>query len=225
MAHLSLVRKEVSLEKTNKIFWRSLLDHIRRELQGKPVETILDVGCNEGGLLEKLASAFHPYQLIGIEPNFEHRERTSIRLKSINSISQVLPPERWLEVKDRSVDLLTCHEVLHLVQDLSNLFTNFERVLLKHGTAYVVTGCHTENPLWATWSQQLRNSGQNIFDHSPFDIIRLAFDAGLQCELRPLRRDGWIIYNPDSSSFKCPSIGTLIDHQYRNKLLFRLSRL
>ncbi|MDE2916666.1 MAG: class I SAM-dependent methyltransferase [Paracoccaceae bacterium] len=219
-----MIFEKDTLERSNRIFWQSLLDHIRKDVQGRPVNTILDVGCHEGGLLEKLASTFHPLELIGIEPVIEFRERTRFRLRPLNPKARILPPENWFEVSERSVDLLTCHEVLHLLEDLTEFFVNIERVLCNYGSAFVVSGCHTDNPAWEYWSKQLRNSGQVVFNRTPFEIINQAIEAGLQCEFRPLRRDGWIIFDPEKSWSKFTSINTLIDHQYRNKLLFRLSR-
>ena len=120
-----------------------------------------------------------------------------------------------------SVDIVTCHEVLHLVEDLPSLFGNIARVLRAQGSAFIVVGCHTENPVWKAWSAKLRDSGQTVFDRTAFDILRTGIAAGLHGALRPLRRDGWIIYNPDNTAFDYPSTVDLLDHQYRNKLLFR----
>jgi hypothetical protein len=58
-------------------------------------------------------------------------------------------------------------------------------------------------------------------DRAPFDILRVGIDAGLTGALRPLRRDGWVIYDPDRAAFKYSSVEELFDHQYRHKLLFR----
>ena len=210
-----------SLEQANEIFWQSLLDHVRRDFHGGPVDGVLDVGCHHGGLLVKLASALRPKHLTGIEPVSHSRERALFRLRTLAPTVAVLPPARWPEVPAASVDLVTCHEVLHLVEDLPGLFENIARVLRASGSAFIVAGCHTENPVWEVWSSQLRESGQTVFDRTPFDILRAGIAAGLHGALRPLRRDGWIIYNPDNACFKYPSTKTLLDHQYRHKLLFR----
>ena len=68
MSPVPLPEDDSSLEKANEIFWQSLLDHIRREFHGKPVDGVLDVGCQHGGLLVHLASALRPKRLTGIEP-------------------------------------------------------------------------------------------------------------------------------------------------------------
>ena len=177
-----------------------------------------------GGLLVQLASALRPKQLTGIEPASHSRERALFRLRTLAPTVVILPPERWAEVPASSVDIVTCHEVLHLVEDLPSLFGNIARVLRTRGSAFIVVGCHTENPVWKAWSAKLRDSGQTVFDRTAFDILRTGIAAGLHGALRPLRRDGWIIYNPDNTVFKYPSTRDLLDHQYRNKLLFRFPK-
>jgi SAM-dependent methyltransferase len=214
---------DASLEHANHIFWSSLIRHIQAEARG-PVESILDVGCHHGGLLERLVALLHPQRIIGVEPSTISRERARFRLGKLPPTVTVLPPDRWGEIPTNSVDLITCHEVLHLVEDLPDLFHQIFRTLRANGTAFVVAGCHTENPLWPRWSEQLRDAGQTTVDRAPFDILRAGIGAGLSGALRPLRRDGWVIYDPDHSAFSYSSAEELFDHQYRHKLLFRFTK-
>lgn len=217
---LQALEDDASLEQANQIFWSSLLRHIQAEIRG-PVESILDVGCHHGGLLEKLAGVLHPRSLTGIEPSDRSRERALFRLRKLAPKVSLLSPERWSEIPNAGIDILICHEVLHLVEDLPGLFYHMARVLRPDGTAFVVAGCHTENPVWPHWSEQLRVSGQTVWDRTPFDILQAGISAGLSGALRPLRRDGWIIYNPDQAAFTYSTAEELLDHQYRHKLLFR----
>ena len=217
---LQELEKDISLEQANRIFWASLIGHIKSEIRVAP-ENILDLGCHHGGLLEQLATEFRPQSLTGIEPSAHCRERALFRLRKLALKVSILPPERWSEVPASSINLLTCHEVLHLVEDLPELFHQISRTLQKRGTVFVVAGCHTENPLWRQWSAQLQDQGQTIYNRTPFDILRAADNAGLSGAIRPLRRDGWVIYNPDQATFKYSSVEELFDHQYRHKLLFR----
>lgn len=217
---LQPLESDASLEQVNYIFWSSLIDHVRDEYR-KPLETILDIGCHQGGLLERLSPLFHPKNLLGVEPSAHCRERAMFRLRKLADSVIMLPPERWAEIPSKSVDLITCHEVLHLVEDLPHLFGEISRTLRRQGTAFIVAGCHTENPLWRRWGEQLQEEGQFVFDHAPFEILRAGNNAGLKGFLRPLRRDGWVIYNPDEARFKYSSVEELFNHQYRYKLLFR----
>lgn len=224
MSGVPLPEDDASLEQANEIFWQSLLDHVRRELPDGLVDGVLDVGCHHGGLLAKLASVLRPTRLIGVEPARGSRERAQFRLRTLAPTVMILPPERWGEIQAVSVDLVTCHEALHLVEDLPGLFANIARVLRARSCAFIVAGCHAENPVWDAWSAKLRDSGQTVFDRAPFDILRAGIAAGLHGALRPLRRDGWIVYNPDNAIFNYPSAGHLLDHQYRHKLLFRFMK-
>lgn len=217
---LQELERDTSLEQANRIFWSSLIGHIKSEIRVAP-ENILDLGCHHGGLLEQLAAEFRPKNLTGIEPSAHCRERALFRLRKLTLKVSMLSPERWSELPAGSINLLTCHEVLHLVEDLHDLFRQISRTLEKRGTAFIVAGCHIENPLWPQWSVQLRKQGQIVYNRAPFDILRAAGKAGLSGAMRPLRRDGWVIYNPDQSTFKYSSAEELFNHQYRHKLLFR----
>jgi hypothetical protein len=143
------------------------------------------------------------------------------RLRTLAPTVTVVAPDRWSEVATSSIDLITCHEVLHLVNDIETVFSQISRTLRANGSAFVVAGCHTENPLWTRWKVQLKETGQTVYDRAPFDILRAGINAGLKGAMRPLRRDGWIIYDPDHAALTYSSAGELLDHQYRHKLLFR----
>lgn len=215
-----LPENDDSLEQANEMFWSSLLAHIKVDLN-QPEKSILDIGCHRGGLLAQLATSLQPKALVGIEPCQYSRNRATFRLRNSAPKVTILSPDHWDNVPAASIDLITCHEVLHLVEDISSLFNQVSRTLRPHGVAFVVAGCHTENPVWLAWKQQLRAAGQIVFDRSPFDILRSGIDAGLKGALRPLRRDGWVIYDPEQSAFSYSSAEELLDHQYRHKLLFR----
>jgi SAM-dependent methyltransferase len=218
--HLEAPENDESLEQANQIFWSSLIAHVQASIS-EPVTSVLDIGCHQGGLLAQLASVLHPQELTGIEPSTPSRERATFRLRTLASLVSVLPPDRWNEVVTGSVDLITCHEVLHLIEDIGFVFSQIVRTLKTNGTAFIVAGCHAENPVWTRWKVQLEGTGQIVFDRSPFDILQTGLRAGLKGAIRPLRRDGWILYDPDQAALTYSSAGQLLDHHYRQKLLFR----
>ena len=224
MSLLPLPEDDSALEQANEAFWESLLDHIRKDIRRRQVDGVLDIGCHSGGLLQRLATVFRPRQLVGIEPAEYPRERALFRLRTLAPVVTILSPERWADIPAASMDIVTCHEVLHLVENLEILFEEIERVLRPDGFAFVVAGCHTESPVWADWSAKLRASGQTVFDRKPFDILGAGIAAGLYGALRPLRRDGWIIYDPDAAVLKYDSVNEILDYQYRSKIIFRFMK-
>ena len=217
---IATLEDDVSLEEANRAFWVSLLGHLRADLHGQ-IESILDVGCHNGGLLARLADEFSPSRIFGIEPLDGPRERARFRLRHARATLTLLKPDGWSEIKDNSLDLVTCHEVLHLIEDVNSLFQEISRTLCPKGAAFLVAGCHTENPVWLRWREQLASAGQRVFDRAPLDILRAGINAGLKASLRPLRRDGWVFYDPDLADFQYSSTKEMFDHHYRHKLIFR----
>ena len=146
------------------------------------------------------------------------------RLRTRAPVVTILAPERWADIPAASMDIVTCHEVLHLVEDIKDLFGEIQRVLRPDGFAFVVAGCHTESPVWADWSAKLRASGQTVVDRKPVDILGAGIAAGLYGALRPLRRDGWIIYDPNAAILEYDSVSDMLDYQYRSKIMFRFMK-
>jgi SAM-dependent methyltransferase len=211
-----------SLELDNEGFWQALLGHVVEDHGVRERLTLLDVGCHRGGLLVRAATRLSVETLVGIEPLTNEREIAARRWSAHARVARTFAPEQWAEVAASSVDVVLCHEVLYLVSPLAPLMANLRRCLRSNGAAYVVLGCHTENPIWPRWRQLLRESGVQTFDYSPFDIINAASDAGLATSIRPLRRDGWVRYEPRRATYGFETAGELFDHHYRHKLLFRM---
>lgn len=217
--------EDEQLEEVNQVFWRSLLGHVRAEMDRAEVSSILDVGCHQGGLLELFARHFRPRRLVGLEPLEKARQRARFRLSGLAPDVRLLSPSQWSAVPAGSVDLVLCHEVLHLVADLDAFMQQVVRVLRPGGCTYVVLGSHTENPLWAEWKSRLVECGHEVCDHAPIEILAAASRAGLRAAVRPLRRDGWVFYDPLAAEYHYPSAEAMFDHHYLHKLLFRLHRL
>lgn len=214
--------EDEELEQANQELWRRLLGHLRAELTPQEVRCLLDIGSHHGGLLALLVDHFRPDQLIGLEPLAAARQRAMFRLKGKAAAVQILDPAQWPSLQAAGVDLATCHEVLHLVEDLSPFLRELFRVLRPGARAFIVLGCHAENPVWPRWKQQLSALGHEVFDHLPLDVLRQASRAGFHTSVQPLRRDGWVIYDPEAATYEFSSAEEMFDHQYRHKLLFRL---
>lgn len=210
-----------SLPSANAVFWASLIGHIDEAGVAQP-RTILDVGCHGGVLLAMLGARFPAARLLGIEPIESLRAAAIARLADQGAQGIVFGTEGWETVEAGSIDLLVCHEVLYLVPDLGVILRQMRRTLSPTGQAFVVLGCHAENPMWAIWRRQFDARGVPVYDHRPFDILAAAAEAGMDVQVQPLRRSGWVKYDPLDAPFPFPDAQAMFEHHYRNKLIFRL---
>lgn len=206
-------------------FWRAIAAHVEADRSAVPGGTLLDIGCHHGGLLELLHERLKPSKLIGLERLMSARRGASERLARFSTEVQILDAEGWSQIPDESVDLVFGHEVLQYIKDLPWLMAEVRRVLAPRRFAYMVLGCHSENPLWVDWKRQLEEIGHTVYDHAPLDLMLTGSRLGLAPSVRPLRDSGWSYYDPGASeAFSYPSVAALLDHQFRHKLLFRFER-
>jgi hypothetical protein len=160
--------------------------------------------------------------LYGIEPLAAARLAASRRLTRATANVTLLDASEWDRIPTGAVNLTTSHEVLYLEPDLRDFMKRVRRVLASNGSAYVVLGCHSENPLWKTWKTSLVAAGRRVYDHMPLEIMEAASSAGLLPSVQPLRCSGWVTYDPLRAEFRYPDVQTMFDHHYRYKLIFRL---
>ena len=212
---------DTNLPAANEAFWTSLIEIIENDAPSAP-RAILDVGCHSGGLLAALTRRFAPARIFGIEPLAKVRTAASRRLENVVAAVTLLDVSQWDQVSTGAIDLVTSHEVLYLEPDVLGFMRQVHRVLALDGRAYVVLGCHAENPLWHAWKSRLTTVGRTVYDHAPLDIMEAASAAGLSASVQPLRRVGWITYDPRRAEFPYPDVRTMFDHHYRHKLVFRL---
>jgi SAM-dependent methyltransferase len=205
----------------NESFWSALIAHIERDGVQAPA-AILDIGCHTGGLLQQLSRRFGATALIGIEPLAAARVAAAQLLNGAAESLTLLDPADWARVPAAGIDLITSHETLYLEGDLRSFMGRIRTALTNSGAAYVVLGCHSENPLWKQWKTQVIAAGHRVYDHAPLEIMEAAASAGLLPSVQPLRRSGWVTYNPLRTEFRYPDVHTMFDHHYRHKLNFRL---
>jgi SAM-dependent methyltransferase len=208
------------LPEVNEAFWSALIGHIENDSNPLP-GVILDVGCHTGALLEALGRRFAPHGLFGIEPLSSARAAASRRLEGIAATVTLLDITEWDRVPTCAIDLIVSHEMLYLEPDVPHFMRRIRRVLRPGGVAYVVLGCHSENPLWQTWKAPLIAMGHRVYDHVPIEIMEAASAADLVPSVQPLRRSGWVTYDPLQAEFRYPSVRAMLDHHYVHKLLFR----
>jgi SAM-dependent methyltransferase len=210
-----------SLPSANAAFWASLIEHVEDGGVERP-SAILDFGCHSGGLLALLGRRFPAAHLFGIEPIDALRADAATRLAGQGAQYTILDGEKWEKVEAGSIDLLVCHEVLYLIPDLGVVMRQVRRVLSAAGQGFIVLGCHAENPVWTTWRRHFDARGVPVYDHRPFDILTAAAEAGLSVQVQPLRRSGWVRYDPLDADFPFPDAQAMFEHHYRHKLIFRV---
>jgi SAM-dependent methyltransferase len=216
--------QEEQLEASNEVFWNCLLQHIRDDYGDAPPSTVLDVGSHRGGLLVRLARMWSLRQVYGIEPLSAARKVAAARLQTLIPDVCLLDTTDWERLPAGAIELVTCHEVLYLEPDLKVFMARLHRVLAPSGRAYVVLGCHSDNPIWPHWKPLLEAMGHLTYDHRPMDILATAGAQGLIPSVRPLRSAGWITHDPRGSAFTFPDVATMMDHHFKHKLLFRFTR-
>jgi hypothetical protein len=198
-----------------------LIEHVERDGIPSP-GVILDIGSHKGGLLHALSRRFSPTEMYGIEPLPGARLAAARLLEGSAATVKLLDTSEWDRIPTGAINLATSHEMLYLEPDINDFMKRTRRVLAVGGVAYVVLGCHSENPLWHSWKPALVGAGHRVFDHAPFEIMAAASSAGLLPSVQPLRRSGWITYDPLRAEFPYPDVKTMFDHHYRYKLIFRL---
>ncbi len=218
---LRSAEEDARLEESNRVFWDCVVNHVEAELaDGYDIECILDVGCHTGGLLHQLTARWHPKRLFGIEPLEEARQAARLRLRDFKGEVFMLPPQQWNEIPDRSIDLITAHEVLYLIEDLEEFFAHIHRVLREKGMLFIVLGCHAENPLMAELRREVEMLGHHVTAHHPLNILAMASKLGLKGFVQPLRTCGWICPDLTANGVKSRSLNALLEHHYKHKLIF-----
>ena len=208
------------LPSVNQAFWAALIGHIEQDFACSP-GTILDIGCHSGGLLLELHRRFSPEALYGIEPLASARAEAAVRLRAVEAKVTLLEISDWARIPVGSVNLATSHETLYLEPDIRDFMKRVRGILAPGGAAYAVLGCHSENPVWQLWKPQLLSAGRRVYDYRPFEVMEAAASAGLTPAVQPLRRSGWITYDPTRAAFRYPDARTMFEHHYRFKLVFR----
>jgi len=110
----------------------------------KTAESILDIGCNVGGLLQ-YAHTLGVQKLRGIDINPQSIEVAKERLAAIPDVKLVHGSADSLAfVEDTSVDVITCCEVMeHIPQDLRpSVVKESHRVLKQGGVLILTTPAH-----------------------------------------------------------------------------------
>jgi len=178
--------------------WRHLIELIvERDLSAK---SVVDFGCNQGGLLRHLY-AIRPF-------------RKALGIDIQHAVGGTL--DGWVE----EFDLAISHEVIYLVEDIHAHAADIWKALRPGGVYYAVTGCHTDNPLWPKWRDLVaKRTNTVVQDRSISDYGRAFAKAGFAVSGRKLEYDGFIPFVEDGWT---PDFADALDYYTQTKIVFRL---
>ncbi|OWO95945.1 SAM-dependent methyltransferase [Rhizobium esperanzae] len=195
--------------------WRHLIDlMLERDLSDK---SVLDFGCNQGGLLRHLY-AIRPFRkALGIdiaETSIAKAETLKGNLPIQHQVGGRL--EGWSD----EFDLAVSHEVIYLVPDIDTHAADIRQALKPGGVYYAVTGCHTDNPLWPRWRELVANRTNTVVQDRSITDYGLAFEkAGFDVSARKLEYEGFIPFVADGWT---PDFADALDYYTQTKIVFRL---
>ena len=111
----------------------------RHEL-GSPV--VLDAGCGEGVAFEAIGRLFEPDLIIGIDVHGGAVDAARAAAARLDRPVRVLRADAAsLQLDDRSVDIVLCHQLLHHCADPVAVLAELRRVLKRDGWLLVAESC------------------------------------------------------------------------------------
>lgn len=210
--------RESAIEEAHRPLWRHFIQTIpETDLSTREV---LDFGCNRGGFL-RLLHALKPVRR-GLGVDIAH---DSVRAAQAMAgpaplefaVATDLAPWRGC------FDLAFSYEVVYLLPDLAAHAAQVHAALRPGGVYYVVTGCHTANPLWPTWRELIgRTTNAPVQDRSPEDYAEGFAATGFDVSLRRFGYDGFVPASKDRQYY--PRLLDALEYPAEHKLLFRLVR-
>jgi SAM-dependent methyltransferase len=158
MSHVDIIRTwttssvdEQIMEDGHGPLWERLIELVTEpSLAGARV---LDYGCNQGGFLRLLHDRKGFREAVGCDIAAESIAVAQARAGD-RPIRYVVGSDLAPELEP--FDVAFSHEVIYLLPDIEAHARAIHACLKPGGVYYAVTGCHTDNPEWASWSQEIR---------------------------------------------------------------------
>ena len=195
--------------------WRHLIDVIvEKDLTAK---SVLDFGCNQGGLLRHLYAIRPFHKALGVDiadTSVAKAEALKGNLPIQHQATSSLTG--WAD----QFDVAISHEVIYLVPDIDAHAADIWQALKRGGVYYAVTGCHTDNPLWPKWRELVAKRTNTIVqDRSITDYGRAFEKAGFGVSARKLEFNGFIPFVADGWT---PNFADALEYYTQTKIVFRL---
>lgn len=180
-------------------------------------KTVLDFGCNQGGFLRHLYALRPFYKALGVDIAEQSVARA-------NELKGSMPIQYQTNVGlagwDAQFDIALSHEVVYLIEDLTSHAHDIWRVLKSGGVYYVVTGCHSDNPMWPRWRELVAQRTHTVvYDRSITDYAQEFLSAGFRVTAKKLGFDGFLPYAPEGWM---PDLCDTLNYFTETKIIFRL---
>ena len=150
------------------------------------ISRILDVGCGRGHALPLLAQRFSPELLIGVEVDPDLIAGAAKAAKACDCAVKILTGEATkLDLSDRSVDLVFCHQTMHHLRHQEAAAREFFRVLKPGGTLLFAESCR--DFIYSLWIRLLFRHPMEV-QKSAEEYFALLATAGFTFESRHISR-------------------------------------
>ena len=117
---------------------------IESHVDGRPICTILDLGCGTGRFSEGLASRFHAH-VVGVDPSEKMLDQAR-RKRQVNSVHYERGMAEAIPLVDRAVDMIFMSMSFHHFRDPEQAAWECRRVLRDKGSVVVRTGTREQIP-------------------------------------------------------------------------------
>jgi ubiquinone/menaquinone biosynthesis C-methylase UbiE len=117
-----------------KDYWIDLLDWTAKKISIRP-SVIVDIGCGTGNLIDCITNCYGDASIYGVDLSEDSLEPAKQRFKTYKNIHFKIGSLDRLPFEDRSIDLITCTEVLeHTFPEIfTQAFAEVNRALKKDG--------------------------------------------------------------------------------------------
>jgi SAM-dependent methyltransferase len=210
--------EEQAMEDGHALLWERLIDIAAEPW---PAQTsVLDFGCNQGGFLRRLHARKGFKDAVGIDIATDSVAIAQERRGDLPATYLVGDSLRGFESR---FDIAFSHEVIYLLADLERHAREIHASLRPGGVYYAVTGCHTDNPEWPVWREDIRaRSNVPPVDRSLDDYAQTFAAAGLEVAVRRFGLDAFVPVAPTDGWRK--GIANRLHYLHSVKACLRLTR-
>ncbi|WP_416671328.1 class I SAM-dependent methyltransferase [Egbenema bharatensis] len=195
--------------------WQVMIDRMaEKSLEGK---TVLDFGCNQGGFLRVLYQQ-KPFQKgIGVDVA---RQAIEIANRNKGNLPIDYEARNDLEPFKAAIQVAFSHEVLYLVQDLKRHTQEMFTCLQSQGVYYAALGCHSDNPLWATWKKMIEAESNLEVQNYSLNFIADTFrEAGFSVFAQKFMLNDFMLMKENNTYF--PNVIDSLNYYWDYKILWK----